>query len=1266
MAKSVVNSDIYNLAGLVNDVKKQFITDADDETLSVGIYGAITAIESKRLQSQAIMTGEECNESFPTRARLERSVITHAVMYNIEDINAAPAHMNIRLGLRRIDIEQYMKDNVFVIDRECPIYVGDYEFHLDYDVIIRKISLKNTDNINDTEMVYTAYYNMPELDDNSASNISSVVRCGRTNKASSITNPYLASPAVVYLQGEAEVSEDGKISTQDEYLFINVLISQVMHHSEPLKLVTSNIIDNKTVTFQFENQLAYFEVHITQGDEEIYLNPYFEGGSLPETETRYCWYQYIDTNKIRVRFDRNSYMPTLNADIEVLYKTTNGAAGNFNYIDTIYANLQSSIYGYKNITMMINSLGKSIGGKNRKSKKELQRLIPKEALARGSYTTITDLNNYFGMLDSEVGRMIVQKKIDNQQERTYYSYLVLKDSNNNVVPTNTIRVSIPYDAMIHTSNAESDNPRHVLRQGAGVMLVDWASKTEPPLGKMIFAGTNVSGSYNEHKIATTLTGLESKNYVVGDKVTITDKNNKNKNDIYQCITAGNATTSKWILLYSDELIPRFNLLYSEVGSTYFDEKINDSDDVRTNNYYRCTVAGGPSEARWTIIYQAIELPDAGNGYHELNEIYVKDNIAYRCIENGKGTDAKWAYAYTEETLPETKNVIGSYIDDKWVEGTVTKGDFYRTSDKIYVCVEDTDPNGLKYLASEAKWVCVQKNGMTINPTSEVTYARIGEYYTNTDLNVLYKCTKSGYAYDAEWELVFTTTNTLRNAVQPMSIADRYTINTIYNPQEGDVCLELTLHKVYEYTSYLDKDGNKLYSWEYKGSHYIYRIPYSVIINQAPLYSTFYLTYVNESPFVHFDYVNQVSPAQFVGTTFTWKRDFIGDYANIYTLEMEITQSIAKDLGLYVRDEKTKKITDFNVRMIAVFYNNAGSPYRWAELEKEGYDEETFSYRFKAIFHALDHFDRFNYIRVDDMHYIGQTESGTDSYFKPNVGLKLYVLAPTSTDIYTASKTTLHDLDTIVPNLKDDKNIKWQVCNVFEAEQGIDFYYSYADIMNSAVSPVAVDNTDGINGITTDYVLDSVPVFEYNYASNDTLINEGMDALNDKRIYIEDALVKMENSFGMDFKFFNTFGPAKTYYLLPDDNENLSIDDDAKIYLDRTNLTLNFRIKLVSNSDTYTSKLIARDIKAYIEDFDDLLSNLHIPTIITQIMTTYRESITYIEFLGFNNYGPGIQHIFRDKNDDIPIHIPPEMLCVNCYQDTDGKIVPDINIITSIN
>ena len=67
-----------------------------------------------------------------------------------------------------------------------------------------------------------------------------------------------------------------------------------------------------------------------------------------------------------------------------------------------------------------------------------------------------------------------------------------------------------------------------------------------------------------------------------------------------------------------------------------------------------------------------------------------------------------------------------------------------------------------------------------------------------------------------------------------------------------------------------------------------------------------------------------------------------------------------------------------------------------------------------------------------------------------------------------------------------------------------------------------------------------------------------------------------------------------------------------------------------------------------------MTNLHIPNLITEITNKYRpNSIEYIEFLGFNEYGPGVQHLYRNEYDDITI--VPEFLTVNTTLDMTADI-----------
>lgn len=406
-----LNTDIYDITESINNIKQRYIPDEDETTLALGIFGYITDTEAKKIQSSIVATGQLGNEMFPTRANLTKNVLAHAINCNIEDINAIPAHMTLNLGVRVEDLNRYMVNNRFVFDCMCPIYIGDYEFHFDYDIILVRSSTSPN------SYIYSAHYDMTI-----------------PNRVSNITDPYLKQPFVF------------RIGNFD-YVIFQTLIRQVTIEETVDKMISDSIIDNKTYTFEFDNQIADFDVIITENGKETRLTPIPYGSAIGDM-TNYCWYLFITDTTIRITFDSKSFIPGLNADILIRAYTTLGADGVFNYkkidesSDGFYVEFSSDKYNYDKINCYMVATTDSVDGMDRKTKAELQKLIPKAALSRGSITTETDVENYFNLINSEDNRLAMQKKVDNQISRVWYGYFVLKDEEKNIIPTNTISLRL--------------------------------------------------------------------------------------------------------------------------------------------------------------------------------------------------------------------------------------------------------------------------------------------------------------------------------------------------------------------------------------------------------------------------------------------------------------------------------------------------------------------------------------------------------------------------------------------------------------------------------------------------------------------------------------------------------------------------------------------------------------------------------------------------------------------------------------------------------
>lgn len=875
---SLFSSDIYQIADTVNELQKQYMPDINERTRAIGMMGYLNDIESTQIQDAVITASEMANEMWPSRAKFEKNVISHAIIYNIVDINAVPARMNIMIGMEESELEKLLKNDQFILDKESPIYIAGLEYHLPYDLIItRNIVLNN-------EKVYTAKYIFD-----------------RTNElCEDLTNPYLSAPFIQIYQTQ-------------RFIMIECMIMQVEHVVEHKKLLTTSPIENKTIDFSFDNQLATFVVKVTENGKTTYLTPVFEGIGIEQEIKDFCYYIYEDVSTIRIRFDSLSYIPTLNADIDIEIKTTHGTEGNFEYNQSLFSSISSTKYDYNNASIFILPRTDSEQGRDRKSVEELQRLLPKEALSRGSITNISDLIGYFQMLDSDYARMLFQKKVDNQFERTYYSFMLLKDSYDNVVPTNTL-----------------------------------------------------------------------------------------------------------------------NLLISKDNG--FDNRDNRKRSLKTG----CAIA------------------------------YSKDQ--------------------------EYATIISRDEADRFIEA---------------------DPE----------------------------------------------------------------------------------------------------------------------------NHFVYTIPFTLVVTDDPLYVSYYLTIMNYPAMLKFSYINELCPVQFISTSVVWQRRYSED-PDTYKLDISLIQNINADCNLIKSDENGDIVSN-ETKVVVVFYNNGtyddGKPYRYAYADLVGYNgDASYTFDYHLELKTDDKINDDAKIRIFDM-YVPGTTAKDHGYLSDSVNVRIYVLVK----LADGSNYGRYDLDSIIPEGLEE----YTVSNMYDVVNGLNMYINFSDIVRSTVTNKMVDNRYDMEQC---FLVDSVPLIKRSYANNEGNIQEFVRMLNDRKAYIDRGIYLLENNFNVDFKLFNTYGPSRIY----------SLDEAGTQIVDRTNISLHFEIKTTKSTDVYTKNYILRDIKQMIENLNDM-SNLHIPNLITAITNKYYPySIEYIEFIGFNNYGPGEQHLYKNEYDDVSL--VPEF--INCNTNDDMSVDIDIRVV----
>ena len=398
-------SDIFEANNFVQDLAAKHMDEVDSEALAMGEFGYLREVFSNIIQNTAITASEYSLEAIPTKAKFPKNVLTHAYAVGLSEINAIPAHMKVVLYLPEDRLENNFKDDKFTIDKNYPIRVSEsnFEYHLDYDIVISKTKLANED------FVYTAQYDMSVK-----------------NPLSDISSPYLPSVGRFSITGTKIVA----IQTQ---------IRQVEITTQELDILTSNPLANKTFSFEFDNQLATFSLDVKEGDDTKSLTAVYDG-LVDKVASYYCNYLFLETDTIRVIFKKESYQPRTNCKVAINLMTTHGSSANFNYSKNIQCDLTSDRFDYNGIWMILKPMSDSVDGEDSKSVTDLRKLIPSEQLARGTITNTTDLNNFFNSINTSERRLYFIKKLDSL-ERTYYSYVALKQDGC-LIPANTINLDL--------------------------------------------------------------------------------------------------------------------------------------------------------------------------------------------------------------------------------------------------------------------------------------------------------------------------------------------------------------------------------------------------------------------------------------------------------------------------------------------------------------------------------------------------------------------------------------------------------------------------------------------------------------------------------------------------------------------------------------------------------------------------------------------------------------------------------------------------------
>lgn len=411
--------------------------------LKAGLFGYFNEIASSEIKNAVYYKNMMYDEHFLNTASFPESIYNHAKLYNVEITNGTPSHMAVNLVIRRDDLlnspmlQEVVEDQriqnktlhtyQMIISRTYRFSVGKYSFLLPYDVqILVKQTSEQEDEYTITARYLTTLNEFPFIDINSP---------------------------------EIKVYQDMK--SAERYVYLQLDIYQLERDVTEFTIGSNDISDNLLYTVNFKNQLATFNVFYEVNGVRYELMKYFNNTYNPiDRDEKYCYYSYVDDDKLQISFGSttNSFRPRDNSKIIVEVLTTYGQESNFEYNDQIIFNYTAT--GTNNYAKMLSKvypITSASGGRDKLSITQEKQKIIQAVLGRDNLIMDSDLEWYFDNINNmntvNESEIRFLKKRDDIIQRLYSSFLLMRDRDKKVIPTNTAPyVNIPKNYFLDSNN----------------------------------------------------------------------------------------------------------------------------------------------------------------------------------------------------------------------------------------------------------------------------------------------------------------------------------------------------------------------------------------------------------------------------------------------------------------------------------------------------------------------------------------------------------------------------------------------------------------------------------------------------------------------------------------------------------------------------------------------------------------------------------------------------------------------------------------------
>lgn len=458
-------SSLYQIKNfLVNTIAPKYLSTDEMNMASTGLFGYITEALATLGEDGMNATSIVFKECFANAAENPESLYLMAAIYQLSELFATPAQMPFILLLSEDDIISGGSESSgvrsFYIDANTKYSIDDKSFTTEYDILI---SSKTTT----SGYVHSVTY----VQDH-------------TNDLALVTSKYIQSKVIKY---------NGK-----NYIALLLYLRQMT-----MKEYTETIIGNDKInvcSFDFDLgttvQIAGFEAYYTPPNSTVETQLTKKLQNTTKLTTPFCYYTMPSDGVLRLEFanDDRYFIPDFNSTLRVTVFTTDGASGNFSKYTGTNINIEavSTKYSEDNALIMIGQVeDASSGGLDKKTTDELRDAVVTAQSTVNAYNTTSDLALYFKKMASAGNtRISFLKRRDDALIRLFNAFVLLTDSNNVALPTNTC------DLVIEETDIDAeyaDTYRSVIKAGkiykasstfSGFLAIDSTTKITDSLDSL--------------------------------------------------------------------------------------------------------------------------------------------------------------------------------------------------------------------------------------------------------------------------------------------------------------------------------------------------------------------------------------------------------------------------------------------------------------------------------------------------------------------------------------------------------------------------------------------------------------------------------------------------------------------------------------------------------------------------------------------------------------------------------------------------------------